>query len=139
MWAWEATSGDPARPQTDRPVGAGLHGVAACQGRYTGPVRVITDETEFGKLQPGDILVCPETTAAWSVLFPSVGALITDTGGLLSHPAIIAREYRVPAVLATGNATRLLRDGQIVTVDGFTGEVRVSPRANRGRLQGRPP
>ncbi len=122
-WAWEATSGNPGRPPTDRPVGAGLRGVAACPGRYTGPARVITDETEFGKLQPGDILVCPETTAAWSLLFPSVGALVTDTGGLLSHPAIIAREYRVPAVLATGNATRLLRDGQIVTVDGFTGEV----------------
>jgi pyruvate,water dikinase len=101
----------------------GVRGVAACPGRYTGPVRVVTDETEFGKLQPGDVLVCPETTAAWSLLFPSVGALVTDTGGLLSHPAIIAREYRVPAVLATGNATRLLRDGQIVTVDGFTGEV----------------
>lgn len=122
-WAWQATSGNLGRPQTDRPVGVGVRGVAACPGRYTGPVRVVTDETEFGKLQPGDVLVCPETTAAWSLLFPSVGALVTDTGGLLSHPAIIAREYRVPAVLATGNATRLLRDGQIVTVDGFTGEV----------------
>lgn len=126
-WAWEATSGNPGQPQTDQPVGVGLRGVAACPGRYTGPARVITDETEFDKLQPGDILICPETTAAWSILFPSVGALITDTGGLLSHPAIIAREYRVPAVLATGNATRLLRDGQIVTVDGATGEVRISP------------
>lgn len=126
-WAWEATSGNPGRPQTGQPVGVGLRGVATCPGRYTGPVRVITDETEFGKLQPGDVLVCPETTAAWSMLFPSVGALVTDTGGLLSHPAIIAREYRVPAVLATGNATRLLHDGQIVTVDGSTGQVQVSP------------
>jgi phosphoenolpyruvate-protein kinase (PTS system EI component) len=57
------------------------------------------------------------------VLFPSVGALVTDTGGLLSHPAIIAREYRVPAVVATGSATRVLRDGQMVTVDGSTGLV----------------
>jgi pyruvate,water dikinase len=63
------------------------------------------------------------TSPVWSVLFPSIGALVTDSGGILSHPAIIAREYRVPAVVATGNATRLLRDGQIVTVDGTMGSV----------------
>jgi pyruvate,water dikinase len=80
-------------------------------------------EAEFGKLEAGDILVCPMTSPVWSVLFPSIGALVTDTGGILSHPAIIAREYRVPAVVATGNATRLLRDGQIVTVDGTMGSV----------------
>jgi pyruvate,water dikinase len=57
------------------------------------------------------------------VLFPSVGALVTDTGGILSHPAIIAREYGIPAVVATGNATELVQDGQMVTVDGNTGTV----------------
>jgi len=77
---------------------------------------VILNESEFGKLQPGDVLVCPITTLVWSVLFPSVGALVTDTGGILSHPAIIAREYRVPAVVATGNATSVLRDGQQIRV-----------------------
>ncbi|MCA1670940.1 MAG: pyruvate, phosphate dikinase, partial [Actinobacteria bacterium] len=127
MWAWTATSETHLQPPGGLPAGADLRGVGACPGRYTGPVCVITDETEFGKLRPGDVLVCPETTAAWAVLFPSVGALITDTGGLLSHPAIIAREYRLPAVLATGNATRLLRDGQLVTVDGSTGAVQFSP------------
>jgi pyruvate,water dikinase len=81
------------------------------------------NESEFARLQPGDVLVCPMTSPVWSVLFPSVGALVTDTGGILSHPAIIAREYRVPAVVATGNATRVLRDGQTVTVDGNTGSV----------------
>jgi pyruvate,water dikinase len=80
-------------------------------------------EAEFGKLEAGDILVCPMTSPVWSVLFPSIGALVTDSGGILSHPAIIAREYRVPAVVATGNATQLLRDGQIVTVDGTMGSV----------------
>jgi pyruvate,water dikinase len=109
-------------------VGAqGVDGIAASPGRYTGPVRVVTDESEFGKLRPGDVLVCPVTSPVWSVLFPSVGALVTDTGGLLSHPAIIAREYRVPAVVATGNATALLRDDQVVTVDGGTGRVEVRP------------
>ncbi len=102
-----------------------LDGIAASPGRYTGPVRVVMDEFDFGKLRPGDVLVCPVTSPVWSVLFPSIGALVTDTGGLLSHPAIIAREYGVPAVVATGNATALLRDGQAVTVDGTTGRIEV--------------
>ena len=100
-----------------------LRGIAASPGDYTGPVRVIMNEGEFAKLRPGDVLVCPITSPVWSVLFPSIGALVTDSGGILSHPAIIAREYRVPAIVATGNGTRLLRDGQIVTVNGDTGTV----------------
>jgi pyruvate,water dikinase len=104
-----------------------LSGIPASAGRYTGPVRVVMDESDFGRLRPGDVLVCPITSPVWSVLFPSVGALVTDTGGLLSHPAIIAREYAVPAVVATGNATALLRDDQIVTVDGAAGQVEVQP------------
>lgn len=101
----------------------GIRGVAAAPGRYTGPVRVIQDESEFGKLQPGDVVVCPVTQPTWSVLFPSMGAVVTDSGGILSHPAIIAREFRIPAVVATGNATSLLCDGQVVSVDGSTGTV----------------
>ncbi len=104
-----------------------LTGVAASAGRYTGTVRVIMDESGFGKLRPGDVLVCPITSPVWSVLFGSVGALVTDTGGHLAHAAIIAREYGVPAVLATGNATELLRDGQLVTVDGSAGTVELHP------------
>jgi pyruvate,water dikinase len=61
----------------------------------------------------------------WSILFAKVGALVTDTGGILSHPAIIAREYGIPAVVATGNATELIRDGQQVLVDGDAGIVRL--------------
>jgi phosphoenolpyruvate synthase/pyruvate phosphate dikinase len=89
-------------------------------------VRLVLDESQFGKLQPGDVLVCPITSPVWSVLFPTIGALVTDTGGILSHPAIIAREHRVPAVVATGNATASLHDDQVVTVDGSAGQVRVS-------------
>jgi pyruvate,water dikinase len=91
--------------------GDGIEGIAASPGQYTGPARIIMDESEFHKLQPGDVLVCPITSPVWSVLFPSIGALVTDTGAMLSHPAIIAREYQVPAVLALGNATSLLKDG----------------------------
>ena len=102
-----------------------LAGIAASPGRYTGTVRVIRSEAEFGRLRAGDVLVCPVTSAVWSVLFPSVGALVTDHGGMLSHPAIIAREYRVPAVVATCTGTARLRDGQVVAVDGTTGTVEV--------------
>lgn len=105
--------------------GKNLHGIAASPGRYIGPARIIMNESEFDKIQPGDVLVCPITSPVWSVLFPSVGALVTDTGGILSHPAIIAREYCVPAVVSTTNGTTVLRDGQKITVDGSAGLVEV--------------
>jgi phosphohistidine swiveling domain-containing protein len=107
----------------EQKVGETLTGIPASAGQYTGPVRVILDESQFHKIQPGDVMVCPMTSPVWSVLFPSIGALVTDSGGLLSHPAIIAREYRIPSVVATGNATSLLHDGEIVTVDGTKGKV----------------
>lgn len=114
-------------PAPDAPSAPGepLAGIAASAGSYTGVVRVIHDETEFDRLLAGEVLVCPITSPVWSVVFPIVGALVTDTGGTLSHSAIIAREYAVPAVVATGDATTRLRDGQVVTVDGTTGQVRV--------------
>jgi pyruvate,water dikinase len=104
-----------------------LTGIAASSGHYTGPVRIILSEEEFHKLEPGDVLVCPTTQPPWSVLFPSVGALVTDGGGILSHPAIIAREYQVPAVVATGNATGVLRDNMVVTVNGDDGSISIMP------------
>ena len=120
---FEATSAN----REQRPDDDVLDGIAASPGRYTGPVRVIMDESRFNRLRSGDVMVCPITSPVWSVLFPSVGALVTDTGGVLSHPAIIAREYRVPAVVATGNATALLHDDQIVTVDGTAGRIELGP------------
>ena len=102
-----------------------MRGLAASPGTYTGFVRVLHSEADFDRIHPGDVLVCPITAPPWSMLFPNVGALVTDWGSLLSHPAIIAREFHIPAVLATGNATSLLRDGQQVTVDGTAGTVEV--------------
>jgi phosphohistidine swiveling domain-containing protein len=104
---------------------ATLTGIAASPGHYTGSVRVVGGEDEFEKIQAGDVLVCPVTSPVWSVLFSRIGGLVTDTGGVLSHPAIIAREYGIPAVVATGNATAVLRDGQRVTVDGDAGVVQL--------------
>jgi pyruvate,water dikinase len=100
-----------------------IRGVAGSPGRYRGPVRVVMDESEFHKIRAGDVVVCPVTQPTWSVMFPVMGAVVTDSGGVLSHPAIIAREYRIPAVVATGNGTAVLRDGQIVEVDGSAGLV----------------
>jgi rifampicin phosphotransferase len=119
IWANESifAASRSSHQQTSGPI----QGLAASSGTYTGPARIIMHEGEFDKLRPGDVMVCPITSPVWSVLFPHIGALVTDTGGLLSHAAIIAREYRVPAVVATGNATRRLQDGQIVSVDGATG------------------
>jgi pyruvate,water dikinase len=100
-------------------------GTPASPGRYTGVVRVVMGEHELGKIRGGAVVVCPVTSPTWSVVFASMGALVTDGGGILSHPAIIAREYGIPAVVGTGNGTSVLRDGQRVTVDGSTGVVDV--------------
>lgn len=100
-------------------------GIGASPGEYRSRAVRVMDETEFDKIKQGDVLICPVTSPVWSVVFPSIGALVTDTGGILSHPAIIAREYGIPAVVATGNATSLIADGQTVSVDGSAGLVRV--------------
>ena len=107
------------------PGGDMLTGIGASPGRYTGTVRIIRSEAEFDRLCAGDVLVCPATSPVWSVLFPNVGALVADSGGVLSHPAIIAREFGVPAVVATCIGTTHLRDGQVVVVDGTIGTVEV--------------
>ena len=108
-------------------------GTPASAGRYTGTVRVVMGEHQFVKIRPGDVVVCPVTSPVWSVVFPSMGALVTDSGGILSHPAIIAREHGIPAVVGTSNATHILKDGQRVTVDGNTGVVELADSAHPKR------
>jgi phosphoenolpyruvate synthase/pyruvate phosphate dikinase len=120
LWALEAAGIGRSGPE-----GSTLHGVPASSGRFTGQVRVVRDESEFDKIQVGDILVCPGAAPSWSVIFPSVSAVVTEAGGILSHPAIIAREYGIPAVMAVPGATRKLKDGQRVTVDGDQGTVAI--------------
>jgi len=111
-------------------------GTAASPGRYTGPVRLVMGEHEFDKIRAGDVVVCPTTSPTWSVVFPSLGALVTDGGGILSHPAIIAREHGIPAVVGTGNGSAILRDGQRVTVDGGRGVVEPADDATEVALAG---
>jgi phosphohistidine swiveling domain-containing protein len=95
----------------------------ACPGTYTGPARVISQEDEFDRVQPGDVLVCPTTSTSWNILFGKIGAWVTDSGGILSHPAIIAREFGIPTVVATGKGTKMVKNGQRVQVDGTAGVV----------------
>jgi rifampicin phosphotransferase len=116
-------------PPTPQPSGSELRGVPGSPGRSLGRVRVIRDQTEFDRLRPGEVLVAPTTSPPWSVLFLQAAAVVTDSGGVLSHTAVIAREYGIPAVLATGEATRRLSDGDQVTVDGTTGIVSMTPRS----------
>ena len=76
-------------------------------------------------MHPGDVLVAVTTTPAWTPLFAMASAVVTDIGGPLSHSSIVAREYGIPAVMATGSGTRRIHNGQIITVDGSAGMVKV--------------
>ncbi|TAH48676.1 MAG: hypothetical protein EYC68_20430 [Chloroflexota bacterium] len=100
-----------------------LRGIAGSPGVVTGIVRVVRGPAEFEKLQRGEILVAPLTNPVWTPLFAIAGGIITQVGGILSHGAIVAREYGIPAVMAVADATLILRDGQRVTVDGNRGVV----------------
>ncbi len=108
---------------------AGIAGVGGSGGSASGKVCVVNGVAQFSKLKKGDILVCPYTDPEWTVLFNLAAAVVVDTGGTLSHAAIVAREYQIPAVLATGDATKRLRDGDVVVVDGTAGKVVLSSRA----------
>ncbi|HVE91657.1 MAG TPA: PEP-utilizing enzyme [Actinomycetota bacterium] len=103
-----------------------VRGHPGSPGTAKGTARVINSIEEAGRLKPGDVLVATTTAAPWTPLFATVSAVVTDTGGALSHCAVVAREYGIPAVVGTGTATTVIRDGQIVEVDGDAGVVRVS-------------
>ena len=100
-----------------------LSGTPGSPGVAEGPVRIIRDGSEFGKLRSGEVLVAPYTNPAWTPLFQRAAAVVVDSGGAASHAAIVAREYRIPAVMGTPEATQKLTDGQRVRVDGNHGRV----------------
>ncbi|GAA4760742.1 PEP-utilizing enzyme [Actinomycetospora chibensis] len=102
-----------------------LRGTAGSPGVVEGPVRVVTHPSELPSIEPGDILVCPATSPSWAPVFGRVAATVSDVGGIMSHTAIVCREYGLPAVVGTGNAVSTLRTGQRVRVDGSAGVVTV--------------
>ena len=102
-----------------------LKGFAACSGVVEGPARVVRSVAEIGRIQQGDILVCQVTNPTWSPIFQKISAAVSDIGGSMSHMAIVAREYGLPAVVGTGVATQRIRDGQRIRVDGGKGTVSI--------------
>jgi rifampicin phosphotransferase len=115
--------GVPAELLATSEGGGELRGAAASPGQATGRVRLVLDERDFARLRPGEVLVARYTSPAWTPLFLVAAAVVVDAGGSLSHTAIVAREYGRPAVMGTRDATRRLRDGQRVLVDGSAGRV----------------
>jgi phosphohistidine swiveling domain-containing protein len=113
----------PAPDAAAAPDGSVLAGFAGSGGRVRGTARLIAHPREAVRLQRGDILVTRSTDPGWTPVFPLVSALVLEVGGQLSHGAIVAREYGIPAVLNVSDATRLIRDGQTIVVDGSEGRV----------------
>jgi pyruvate, water dikinase len=113
---WAAAEGDE---------GQEIRGYAASPGVVEGVARVLTSVNEIGQVQDGEILVCAVTAPSWAPVFGKIKAAVSDIGGAMSHAAIVAREYGMPAVVGTGHATRKIKTGQVVRVDGDRGIVRI--------------
>ena len=105
----------------DRDAAATITGFAGSPGVVEGPARVILEVDRLGDLQQGEILVAPVTSPSWTPVFGTIAAAVSDVGGIMSHAAIVSREYKLPAVVGTGNATSRIKTGDRLRVDGDTG------------------
>lgn len=123
----DGTAGPP--PTSAEPAGpARLHGTPGSTGVASGTARIVRGPADFPRVRPGDVLVCPFTDPAWTPLLRVAAAVVTETGGVLSHAAIVARERRIPAILGVEGATTEIRDGSLLRVDGAAGTVEVVGR-----------
>jgi pyruvate,water dikinase len=102
-----------------------IRGFAASSGVAEGTARVVRSVEEISRLQHGDILVCQITNPTWAPIFQKIAGAVSDIGGSMSHAAIVAREYGLPAVVGTGSATSRIKDGQRIRVDGGRGVVTI--------------
>ena len=102
-----------------------IKGLAASPGVIEGPARHVDSLDEFNQVKEGEILVCRMTNPAWVVLFTKIVGLVTDAGGVTSHPAVVSREFSIPAVVGTSNATERIKTGDRIRVNGSTGVVEV--------------
>jgi pyruvate,water dikinase len=114
--------------EAPREVGV-VKGVAASKGVVRGTARIILDLNEVERLGPGEILITHATAPPWTPLFAVAGAVVTEAGGILSHCAVVAREYKLPAVVGAKGAIQRIRDGSLVTVDGTAGIVHIEDGA----------
>jgi pyruvate,water dikinase len=103
--------------------GRELNGAAASPGTVEGIARVVRSLSEVADIREGEILVCGSTSPAWAPIFSKIRATVTDVGGVMSHAAIVCREYGLPAVVGTGRATSEIRTGQLIRVNGTEGLV----------------
>jgi rifampicin phosphotransferase len=110
------------RPGGQAAEGGGLHGSPVSPGSSEGKVRVVLDPRQ-AHLEPGEILVCPGTDPSWTPLFLSAAGLVMETGGMMTHGAVVAREYGIPAIVGVDRATHRLHTGQRIRMDGSTGEI----------------
>ena len=111
----------PAESESD----GKLEGISVSPGVYEGIVRLIKTPADFHRLQQGDVLITKSTSSSFNVVLPMLGALVTDRGGLLSHAAIVAREYGIPGIVGVRKATSVIPDGSRVRVDGAADTVEV--------------
>jgi phosphohistidine swiveling domain-containing protein len=123
---YNALWGFPEKFYAGEPATAGeVRGLAASPGVVEGPARYVASLDEFDKVQDGEILVCRMTNPAWVVLFTKISGLVTDAGGAVSHPAVVAREFGIPAVVGTTNGGERIKTGDRVRVNGSTGVVEI--------------
>jgi pyruvate,water dikinase len=123
LWGITRENLDAWLAADDEPGGNELRGFAASSGVVEGTARIIKSVDEISRLKAGDILVCQITNPTWVPIFQTIAATVSDIGGSMSHAAIVAREYGLPAVVGTGNATSRIKDGQRIRVDGGRGIV----------------
>ena len=123
LWGWPERF-ERAQRGEDIPTGE-VHGLPAAAGMAEGVARVVTGPEEFDQMKKGEIMVCIMTNPAWVVVFSKISAVVTDTGGVLAHTAVVAREFGIPAVVGTGDATYRIKTGDRVRVNGNTGVVEI--------------
>jgi pyruvate, water dikinase len=125
LWGITRESLDAWLKAGDQPDSHEIKGFAASSGVVEGIARVVKSVDEIGRLHQGDVLVCQITNPTWAPIFQKIAATVSDIGGSMSHAAIVAREFGLPAVVGTGTATQKIKDGQRVRVDGGRGVVTI--------------
>jgi phosphohistidine swiveling domain-containing protein len=123
LWDWPGIY-ERSKSAAAQPAGS-LKGLGASAGVYEGPARVVESAEQFDQVKKGEVLVCKMTSPAWVVLFTKIGGLITDSGGALSHPAVVSREFGIPAVVGTRTGTQAIKTGQRVRLNGASGLVEI--------------
>jgi pyruvate,water dikinase len=127
LWGWPDVY-TKAAEMRQQPQGT-IRGLPASAGVVEGLARIVHSPDEFNQVKKGDILVCKMTNPAWVLVFTKIGGLVTDAGGTLSHPAVVAREFGIPAVVGAGVATTQIKTGQRIRVNGADGIVEILGQA----------